>query len=1005
MRASSQNQSISTQTGIRQRSLRKHCRLGRATELVFVMATGAMLVLSGGAQAQDVNNSGTASNAGTIDNLTNTGGTFTNTGTVTNSTTVTGGTVDNTTGTLTGATAVAATGTLNSAGTLTGLVTNNGGAVNITGGTAVTLTNTAGVLAITGGAVSGLVTNDATGSSTVTIDSLTNNTGGTFTNTGNVTNATTVTGGTVTMAAGALSTASTVTVNGGILEVDSGTVGAVTVGGGTLDIDGGTVASLNLDDGTDHTISGSGTVTGVTTIDNGTLVQTGVNSQLGTDGTTASTVTVGSGGDYQANEGIAGDVTNSGGTITAADTTFASLINTSGTVTIAAGKTLQAESLRNDGTLTIGDGATFTGTGNTFNNAGIATIANGGSIIDAGAINNLAGGTLTFAGLATVNADSNSVGGEIVTNAGTFIVNSATNSTASIGNDAFTNLGTGTIAVNGTATLDGITTLTNSSTSTNAINIATGATLEAINLNSSAGTITVAGSLDAATGITGGTLTINGGTVASLTNSGTVKVTGTTATVSNNVLMTAGTLDLQSDGVATTDLMVMGDADLSGTILVDVDLSDGSTDGDTITVNGNLSGLVDLSFNNVASSAGNISNIELFKYNNSSSLKFSDSGLPTNGQFLYFVDDETDNIIQLKSMVNTGIANLAATVGLTQTVVGAIVNRPTSPFVSDYVGDKSEDACGAGGWARATGGRADAEGSYTDVTSKKSATTPVSLSYSGLQMGSDFACFGGHYNGWDMSFGGIGGFNKGSSSNNVFDIDFNTGLPTSTLLSVTNTDIKQVYGGLYMTAARGRFFSDLQYRYDKTEYTSNNTEVVADRGFDLNNSVYDSKGQTLSGSVGYSWPIGKVEGLNFVSSIGFALTDRKTDTIDLGDDGSLKINDSKSQIGFVSATIAKSKVLPDEITLLSYFGTVTYYDDFADDPTAVFTTPSATTRDITLSSIGSYAELSAGVNAVRLLSPGDAGNARQLNVAVRVDARIGEDVESWGIAGQLRLQF
>ena len=41
------------QTGIRQRSLRKHCRVGRATELVFVLATGMMLALGGAAQAQD----------------------------------------------------------------------------------------------------------------------------------------------------------------------------------------------------------------------------------------------------------------------------------------------------------------------------------------------------------------------------------------------------------------------------------------------------------------------------------------------------------------------------------------------------------------------------------------------------------------------------------------------------------------------------------------------------------------------------------------------------------------------------------------------------------------------------------------------------------------------------------------------------------------------------------------------------------------------------------------
>jgi fibronectin-binding autotransporter adhesin len=40
------------QTGIRQRSLRRTCRLGRATELVFIMATGTVLTLSGTAQAE-----------------------------------------------------------------------------------------------------------------------------------------------------------------------------------------------------------------------------------------------------------------------------------------------------------------------------------------------------------------------------------------------------------------------------------------------------------------------------------------------------------------------------------------------------------------------------------------------------------------------------------------------------------------------------------------------------------------------------------------------------------------------------------------------------------------------------------------------------------------------------------------------------------------------------------------------------------------------------------------
>lgn len=42
------------QIGIRQRSLRKHCRLGRATELVFITALGAAVTIGGGAAAQSV---------------------------------------------------------------------------------------------------------------------------------------------------------------------------------------------------------------------------------------------------------------------------------------------------------------------------------------------------------------------------------------------------------------------------------------------------------------------------------------------------------------------------------------------------------------------------------------------------------------------------------------------------------------------------------------------------------------------------------------------------------------------------------------------------------------------------------------------------------------------------------------------------------------------------------------------------------------------------------------
>ncbi|MEO1780345.1 MAG: hypothetical protein AAFU63_16340, partial [Pseudomonadota bacterium] len=107
------------------------------------------------------------------------------------------------------------------------------------------------------------------------------------------------------------------------------------------------------------------------------------------------------------------------------------------------------------------------------------------------------------------------------------------------------------------------------------------------------------------------------------------------------------------------------------------------------------------------------------------------------------------------------------------------------------------------------------------------------------------------------------------------------------------------------------------------------------------------------------------------------------------------------------------RVLPDEISAINYFGTLTYYNDFADDPTATLTAldpitglpTGAAADDLQLSNLGSYGEISLGVNYIRLLNTGGDGPARQLSAAARVDYRSGSNVDSFGITGQLRIQF
>ena len=142
-----------------------------------------------------------------------------------------------------------------------------------------------------------------------------------------------------------------------------------------------------------------------------------------------------------------------------------------------------------------------------------------------------------------------------------------------------------------------------------------------------------------------------------------------------------------------------------------------------------------------------------------------------------------------------------------------------------------------------------------------------------------------------------------------------------------------------------------------------------------------------------------------MSSAGFSISKNETDDVVLGSGGTLTFEDGDSQIGFLSASIANTVIRPDEISLLSYFGTATLYNDFADDRTSFFTSGASAPRELAIENLGAYGELSLGVNYLTLLSPGQAGNARQLNASVRVDARFSSDIESYGITGQLRLQF
>jgi len=501
----------------------------------------------------------------------------------------------------------------------------------------------------------------------------------------------------------------------------------------------------------------------------------------------------------------------------------------------------------------------------------------------------------------------------------------------------------------------------------------------------------------------GTTLDLAGTVTGAVTNAGRLNVTDAAANitgslVSTNELNLAGNTATPND--ATTVLTVGGDVTLAGTVIVDAALAGPGNPTIVSSIAGanNLNGTVTLTLGNLdATAGGDFDNAVLFSnFTGTNNLTFSGFNFfPNAGALEYFVEDTGTNLL-LRSRTSTAVSSVAATVGLAQTLVNTVVNRPTSPFVADLGAGAEEDPCGAGIWTRATGGTANADGSFTDVTAGLSGVAPVTLNYAGLQFGGDYACFGGAYNGWDLAFGAIAGFNDASSGSNSLN-------SAGVLEGIVDSDIFQQYFGAYVTAARGRFFADLQFRYEDTSFETTNTQVGG--GLSSFSTEYDNKGQTLSGAVGYSWSAADNPGLTFVSSAGFSFSKNETDDVVLGPDGVLTYEDGFSRVGFLSASVASTTILPDEISLISYFGTATIYNDFADERRSTFTPTGGTPRDLLLDNLGAYGEVSLGVNYLKLLTPGQAGNARQFNASLRLDARFSGDMESYGLTGQMRLQF
>ncbi len=998
-------------------------------------------------RAGTLNIAATATLDGNIDNN---GGTANIDGGVTGTIDISASGTVATTGTavIDGDVTVAATGTLNAAGgtfNSTAGIINDGGTVNITAATTGNITHNTGTTTI-GAALTGNVTQN--GGTTVTnnggiigavvVD------GGTFDNNSSISLTAGVTGGifnnNVGGSAGGLTTVS----SGGVVNANGGTFNGIQVNAtGTANINADTSTNITNNAGTVDidalmTLTGnvinqagittnSGTVLGNTTVSGGTFnndsVVTGNVSVSGTgtfdnDATVTGDVTVAGTGLFTNDSVLTGNATITGGT-------FDNNGSVSGTATVSGTGTLRNDALASiAGAVSVGTGGTLVANGGTF---GTSPITNNGGTIDVDA-NTTAGVTNTTGDLnidagTTLTGDVTN-GGDILldgTIAGNLVTSGIVDANGAVTGFVINESG-GVFTVDAAETASVSNFFDNQSGAT--LNVGLGSTFTSANLvNRSGATVntegTIAGPANNAGTINATDAMFSGDMVNTglITGAGTLTF-GSTVTSSGTISLSQNTI---ATDVATDVLRINGSANITGTLQFDIDLNPvspstvGSSDMLVMGAGAILTGSFGIDFNALEAGGVDVDDLIIINVDEGVANAFninSVTGLPVpGGKFVYaLVQPVPGGDIILQNFLNPGITALAGNITLTQSLIGSVINRPSSPFVSGLAYD-DPDSCGPGVWARAVGGRADASGNSTSEAGTPGETTfnsTLSAGFAGAQLGGDFACFNGFVRGWDLAAGGIAGANFGKVDQPV---TVPTGLPGAPPITTSNTraDFLQYYGGVYMTASRGPLALDLQYRLERTDFTVTNTAVAGGSPLGITDEKFSSNAQTMSGSASYGFPIGD-SNIAVVPTLGFAWTRTKTDSIEFDNGDTLEVADFENRTGFVGATVARTVFSESGDSLFRQFVTATYYNDFAADPTAVFNYDDGLggglqVDDLVNENLGSYTELSVGLNYVRILNPGQIGPARQLDASVRADARFGDQLKSWGVTGQVRLQF
>ena len=806
-------------------------------------------------------------------------------------------------------------------------------------------------------------------------------------------------------AGGTFSAGSMTVSNAATVDVD-GTLTAPTdvLGTGSLTVnDGGTLDGDLLMAGVDPavTIAQNGTVTGTATVNRGTLVNDGtiegdldttggnstVNVTIGATGTVDGAVTHGAGILNNAGElsstldvGNGAEATIGNGGIVAGDTTV-----TLGELDIDTGGviddlTLNAGVVNSIGTVggaTTVNGGVFNTDGTTLDITQTDGVTNSSGVVN-GPVD-VSGGVFNTTGVidndvalsgGAINAE-NIISGDITTTGGTFTTTGALSHTGNFTNSGLVDVAGGDLSTSGSFTNNGDLTLS-------------GADL-----------------------IVGGTfantdqLILDDGrefTATSVANSGFIGLgAGTpgsiTATIGGPVTGSGGSRLDMLNAVAGDEMVVSGGVSGVNTLALDIDITTSNAGfADTLTVNGAVDGDLSITLTPTTGGAFTLQETPITLVDGDTlgaALNASFSGpLANDGLILYrLTEDAGSGDIGLQSDVNPAVGGVAGAFSSVQSLVSTVVNRPSGAYVSGIAFD-TPDNCSTGTWARATGGRTDADTTSTNELGDR-VTSSGSLNYGGFQGGADFGCFEAFDGGWDISGGVLAGYNQGEFDERAGGL-------------LTTGDFDQYFVGGYVAAAKGNWSGELQLRYANADFTFNNVDL------DLRDESTDVDSYALSGSMTYRFDLR--EGLALLPTVGFAVTDNDSASLTFRDEtgsdvGSLEVDGHTTKTTFLGATLSQTTIDEAAATATNAFITGTYYFDNSGNRDSTFTSADGSaTANLETSEIGDFGEISVGGSYVQVLGTAP-GQARQINYGVRVDARFGDDVEGVGITGQIRLQF